>query len=497
MQIPKQQYEIANPKPAALIESLRAVGYNLPTAIADIIDNSLTADARNVELQFHWAGADSRICIIDDGRGMSESELHEAMRPGSRSPIEERAPEDLGRFGLGLKTASFSQCRSLTVISKAPGASPCSRCWDLEYVAEHDEWRLLKTPAPGAEEWLKRVHHRLSGTAVIWNRLDRITGEDLTADAAAHARFNDAIDHVRQHLALVFHRFLADGSLTLKINGDAIKAWDPFLENHPATYRTAEERIPFGKSPVVFRGFVLPHKDKLQNGEFLAAGGPYGWAAHQGFYVYRNFRLLVFGDWLRLGSPSAWTRDEQFKLARIRLDITNETDSEWHLDVKKSTARPPVAIRDRLTQLGGEVRRMAREVFAHRGRYGPRAPVPQEIERPWISRLRNGHRVYSVNRAHPMVSAVTQRGAEGAAEVEALLRVLEETVPVQQIWLDTAEQTYDHAVPYDGVDYAILRADMRRVFELLTKSGINAQTARERMRLIEPFNRYPNLIKEL
>jgi hypothetical protein len=115
--------------------------------------------------------------------------------------------------------------------------------------------------------------------------VDRITGEDLTADAAAHARFNDAIDHVRQHLALVFHRFLADGSLTLKINGDPIKAWDPFLENHPATYRTAEERIPFGKSPVVFRGFVLPHKDKLQNGEFLAAGGPYGWAAHQGFYV--------------------------------------------------------------------------------------------------------------------------------------------------------------------------------------------------------------------
>ena len=122
MQNPNQQYEIANPKPAALIESLRAVGYNLPTAIADIIDNSLTADARNVELHFHWAGADSRICIIDDGRGMSELELHEAMRPGSRSPIEERGPEDLGRFGLGLKTASFSQCRSLTVISKAPDA---------------------------------------------------------------------------------------------------------------------------------------------------------------------------------------------------------------------------------------------------------------------------------------------------------------------------------------------------------------------------------------
>jgi hypothetical protein len=96
-----------------------------------------------------------------------------------------------------------------------------------------------------------------------------------------------------------------------------------------------------------------------------------------------------------------------------------------------------------------------------------------------------------------MVSGVIERSAQTAPEVEALLRVLEETVPVQQIWLDTAEQTHDHALPYDGVDYQVLRADMRRVFEVLTKSGINAQTAKERMRSIEPFNRYPNVIKEL
>lgn len=490
-------YEIANPKPAALIESLRAVGYNLPTAVADIIDNSLTARSRKVEIQFHWAGKESRISIVDDGCGMSEAKLHEAMRPGSRSPLEERSTEDLGRFGLGLKTASFSQCRCLTVISKPAHGTQCCRRWDLAYVTEHDEWRLLKTPTPGAEQWLQRIHDRPSGTAVIWSCLDRVTGLDQTTDAAAHSRFNDAIDHVREHLALVFHRFLADGSLVIKINGSAVEAWDPFLEHHPATYRTVEERMPFGRSQVVFKGFVLPHKDKLNDAEFTATAGPFGWTAHQGFYVYRNRRLLVFGDWLRLGSPNAWTRDEQFKLARIRLDITNETDGEWHLDVKKSTARPPAAIRDWLTQLAAEIRRMAREVFAHRGRYGPRAPAPQQIERPWVSQIRNGRRVYSVNRAHPMVSGVIQRRGKDVSEVEALLRLLEETIPVQQIWLDTAEQTYDHAVPYDGVEYAVLRSDMRRLFELLIESGINPQTARERMRSMEPFNRYPNFINEL
>ena len=147
------EYEIATPRPGALIESLRSIGYDLPTAVADIIDNSLTASARQVDIVFHWAGANSWICILDDGTGMSDQELFEAMRPGSQNPLQTRSSNDLGRFGLGLKTASFSQARRLTVITKTTSGAIAVREWDLDYVEREDEWRLLKEPTIDIKAW--------------------------------------------------------------------------------------------------------------------------------------------------------------------------------------------------------------------------------------------------------------------------------------------------------------------------------------------------------
>jgi hypothetical protein len=490
-------YEIATPKPAALIEALRAIGYDLPTAIADILDNSVSAKARNIDITIHWSGAESWIRVLDDGGGMSEQELFEAMRPGSQNPLQRRSANDLGRFGLGLKTASFSQARRLTVMTRRLGDSVFVREWDLDYVEQVNEWRLLKQPSKEAEQWLRDVPSRASGTAVLWTKLDRLTGGELVTDAGAHGRFNDAIDHVRSYLALIFHRFLEEHSLRISINEIPVEPWNPFFVHHPATRQTPEETIPFANSSTKFRGYVLPHKDKLTEEEYLRWGGFNGWTAHQGFYVYRNRRLLVFGDWLRLGAPSVWTRDEQYKLARIRLDITNELDSDWQLDVKKSRARPPALIRERLTELALNVRLQARSIFVHRGRYGPRAPVPQELVRPWSSTFRNGKRVYSINRSHPTVQAILARTTNDASELDALLRLLEETVPVEQIWLDMTEEPRDRGIPYDGVELNVLRADLRRLYQGLTASGINATTARQRLHTIEPFNRYPELIKEL
>ena len=490
------KYELATPKPAALIESLRSIGYNLPTAIADIIDNSISADAKSVEVTFHWDGANSWIRILDDGRGMTEAELYEAMRPGSQNPLQKRSAQDLGRFGLGLKTASFSQARRLTVASRRRGQAVSTREWDLDYVEKVNEWRLLIEPTADSTLWLQPLETRPSGTTVLWTKLDRLTLGEQVVDAATHARFNDAIDHVRAYLALIFHRFLENRTLKISINTIPVEPWNPFFENHPATYRTPVESIPYGNSTLEFRGYILPHKDKLTDQEFKSLGGMNGWNAHQGFYIYRNRRLLVFGDWLRLGGPTIWTRDEQYKLARVRLDISNDADSDWQLDVKKSRARPPALIRERLTDLASKIRFQARSVFAHRGQYGPRAPAPQELERPWNSSVRNGKRVYVINRQHPMVQTILS-ACNNKSEVDALLRLLEETVPVEQIWLDTAEQNNDRSIPYDGIELTLLRQDLRKVYEALRTSGVDEATARQRLRSIEPFNRYQELIKEL
>lgn len=489
-------YESAEPSARSLIESLRSVGYSLPTAVADIIDNSIAAQARNVWLNFHWAGAKSHITIMDDGHGMSEDELRKAMRPGTSSPLDLRDSSDLGRFGLGLKTASFSQCRRVTVLSRRKTTRCASRTWDLDYVEATDEWRLLTDLGPAAPhlEPLKRIK---SGTVVLWTKLDRLAVAENSGDAAAHNRFNDSIDHVKHHVALTFHRFLEDGSIKIHLNGHQVSPWNPFLEGMPGTYRTPEEHIPYRRSKVLFRGYVLPHKDMLSPEDYVAAAGSLGWTAHQGFYVYRNKRLVVAGDWLRLGRPNPWAKAEHYNLARIRLDLANDADGDWQLDVKKSTVRPPPLIRARLTELAENIRQRARSVFVHRGRFGKRTPAVEEFIRPWEPATRNGKRVYRINRAHPLVAEALKASGKKSPEIEALLRILEETVPVQQIWLDTSEENVETAVPYADVDFSVLRTDISRAFSFLVKSGINKATAKVKLGSIEPFNQYPKLIEEL
>src|SRR6267154_4830291 len=131
----EDDFDLAPPQAASLVESLRAFGYEVPTALADLVDNSITADARHIWIDFHWDGSDSIITVTDDGNGMTPEGLVAAMRPGSQNPRDDREPHDLGRFGLGLKTASFSQCRRVTVRTRARGSEPATRCWDLDHIA--------------------------------------------------------------------------------------------------------------------------------------------------------------------------------------------------------------------------------------------------------------------------------------------------------------------------------------------------------------------------
>ena len=200
----EESYELAEPKPEALIESLRAVGYTLETAVADIIDNSIAASARNVWVNFHWDGPKSYISVLDDGVGMEEVELSNAMRPGSQSPLETRSEKDLGRFGLGLKTASFSQARCLTVLSKKQDLPTCTRKWDLDYVIESKQWRLLKSAGESGEFCESQIKDLQNGTLVLWQNMDRLTEGTTTNNAKARDHFNQQIEEVREHLGMIF-----------------------------------------------------------------------------------------------------------------------------------------------------------------------------------------------------------------------------------------------------------------------------------------------------
>jgi hypothetical protein len=485
----------APPKAGSMIEALRGLGYSTSTALADIIDNSITAHGNKVDIHFSWKGEASTITVFDNGDGMDDSELDLAMRLGEKNPLNERATHDLGRFGLGLKTASFSQCRRLTVASRKMGVTNCLH-WDLDVLAtsKDDGWHLLEGPADGSESLLSSLVTHDHGTLVIWEKLDRIITKSF-----GKQDFLDLIDRVERHLSMVFHRYLCGPRprLFLAINGHPVEPWDPFLIGHATTWSSPVERITTEGGIVEVQCHVLPHKDRLDAREYDSAAGFDGWTAQQGFYVYRNDRLLVAGSWLGLGRGRSWTKEEAHRLARIRLDIPNTADADWKIDVRKSMARPPVSIRERLTRLAEDTRDRARRVFAHRGqavRLGNGEPLAQA----WRAEHFKGGIRYRIDIDHPAIRTVLDDAGTIEPQLRAMLRVIEETIPVQRIWLDTTEERETPRTGFAGESPEEIVSILSVIYRnMVLRKGISPALARKQLLRTEPFNNHPELVEAL
>jgi hypothetical protein len=493
------------PNARCLLESMRGVGYTLETSIADLIDNSIAAGARNVSLRFHWSGPVSSVMIIDDGAGMEEAQLVEAMRPGTDGPLTTRKEGDLGRFGLGLKTASLAQCRRLTVVSKqATMEAFCTRSWDLDFVERTNDWLLRRDMSAAAESLLTAVGMPPHGTAVIWEAMDRVVGPQAAEDRAAEEHFYVRVEAVKRHLGMTFHRYLEGSAgterLRLHINGSEgrhrVSPWDPFARGHPATQVTPVEHLSAEGQSIDVQGYVLPHRDRLTDREYEHASGPAG-CAQQGFYVYRNHRLLVAGGWLGLGESRAWTQEEYYKLARISIEFPSTLDAEWHIDIKKSMAVPPRAIRDRLIELSKSVREMSRRVYAHRGTLKGGSIKGGPDIRPWFVNEAGAGPRYLINRSHPLV--LQALGASRTPDLlHSVFRLIELTVPVQRIWLEAAEAGDKRAVPADLSPIAeVLPIARDLCAALVASSGLSHESARRTVAATDPFNLYPDIYEML
>jgi hypothetical protein len=487
----------APPRAGAMMEALRGLGYSTAAALADIVDNSVSAGAGEVRIDFTWDGSKSRIAVLDDGKGMADSELEMAMRLGGKSPLDLRAPDDLGRFGMGLKTASFSQCRRLTVASRTEGGGIACLRWDLDEIAARtdDAWVLFENPAKGSESYLDPLQRMDRGTLVLWEVPDRIVTAGYTADD-----YSDLIDIVDTRLAMVFHRMIQGPRprFSLLLNGRAVEPWDPFMSGHPAKpWNSPVARADAAFGSVEVECHVLPHRDKLSTDEHVSAGGPDGWTAQQGFYVYRNQRLLLAGGWLGLGHGRAWNREEAYRLARIRLDIPNTADSEWKIDIRKSTARPPVSLRSWLTKLAEDTRERARRVFAFRGSPVP-GPGGSPVAQAWrADHSRSGIR-YLIDDKHPAISAVIEGSGSLRPMVKAMLRVIEETVPVQRIWLDTTENKEIPRTGFSGEPPEAVVEVINTLFEdMIGRRGMSQEAARKSLAATDPFQNYPELVAAL
>ncbi|UXN76102.1 ATP-binding protein (plasmid) [Devosia sp. A8/3-2] len=277
-----------------MIEGLHDIGYSLETALADIIDNSITANAGKVEILTETAADDPAIGILDDGEGMTEAELISAMRPGSQNPLSARPSFDLGRFGLGMKSASFSQCRRLTVVTRKDGVTS-SAAWDLDRVAKTNRWEIELADDPMKQLWAEKIGG--SGTPVLWQKLDRVSS-GFASDAAKRAeQINRRMASAERHLRLVFHRFMGTSASSLKLllNGRLLKPIDPFALDHPATIRDPEDLLHLQNGDVTIQSVTLPHHRQMTQTEWDEIGGPEGHLKSQGFYLYRGRRLILHG----------------------------------------------------------------------------------------------------------------------------------------------------------------------------------------------------------
>jgi hypothetical protein len=474
--------ELLEPRAGDLAEALRAFGYDLPTALADLVDNSIAARARTVRIGYSSDPGSAWLAVVDDGRGMDPAELREAMR-FARDPGSQRSAGDLGRFGLGLKTASLSQARKLTVLSRGPGGSLTGMTWDLDHVRRSRQWLVVSGTDQEALEIADALDFTHQGTVVLWRHTDRLgDGPELRRRATDAGR----------ELSLLFHRLMADGRLSLHVGRRLLSPMDPYLRRNPLTQDRGFEDLEHDGHRIRVNPVVLPHPSRLSREESLLASGPGGLLGRQGFYVYRGDRLVVAGGWLGLAGMhnTAYTR-----LARIAVEIPSDADLAWKVDVRKSAVRPPAQIASRLAELAEDARARSERVFIHRGTPSPNAGTQNGVKPVWQQVRRLGRYAYTISREHPLIAEALS-GPQGPG-IEGILRLIEATVPADLTSGQIGSATVDGSAAEPSDEAGEVLAAFREMLAGLPSDRQRRVDLAEALARAEPFCRYPGLIREV
>ncbi|NIJ52307.1 ATP-binding protein [Dyadobacter arcticus] len=441
--------ETVNPNLANFILSLRDIGYSFEVAVADLIDNSVSARASTIQIHsiVHPAPI---FCMIDDGFGMSEEELVEAMRLSSKSPLGSRDKSDLGRFGLGLKTASFSQCKKLTVISKKGGVIS-ARQWDLDFISEKNEWLLINPSNCSTLPYYDVISKQQSGTLVCWETLDRLGKNE-------HAY---VIDKLRKHLALVFHRYLEGGqgikALKILVNNNPVVPFNPFNSANDYTQELPVEKIWLQRSLIKVQPYILPHHSKLSLQEYNLYATEEGYLKSQGFYLYRRNRILIHGTWWGLHKAL-----DAHKLVRIKIDIENDIDHLWGIDVKKSIARPCDEIRNDLKRIIDLATQRGSKPFVTRAK----RIESKDVIQTWDLIASNNEIRFVLNRSHPLYKSLLESLTASAA-LETYLKSIEAYLPIDAI------QYHLQVSPYSVKQEASLtEADIQELATRILSAGL-------------------------
>ena len=420
---------------------------------------------------------------MDDGLGMGRNELIEAMRPGTKNPLDSRDENDLGRFGLGLKTASFSQCRKLTVVS-SKNSKQVATVWDLDYVAKTEDWSLQILDSNEISILYKISELNKNGTLVLWEETDRIVDNSVSDDNEDVVY--EKIENLQKHLELVFHRYLkGKDKINIFINGTQLKPFDPFFSHHRATQELADETITLNNQKIKIIPYILPHYSKVSAKDYEYYAGNGGYLKNQGFYVYRNRRLLISGTWFRLIPQS-----EMYKLARIQIDLPNNLDDLWKIDVKKSKASPPLVIRQRLKKIIAKIAGSSTRVYKGRSR-----SVPDEKVAFWERISARGEIKYLINQKHPIIeNFVNKLKREERYDFEEILKLISDFFPKDTLYADIGNNNPNSINKLDIPDIEL--EEMAKDKILKERDFMSDDEFINYFKSTEPFSVYTNNWKE-
>ncbi len=458
-----------------LIESMRSLGYSFHSAVADLIDNSVAAKAKNIKI-IAEPSIDPEMIIFDDGCGMTQDELYEAMRYGSSNPLDERKEDDLGRFGLGLKSASLSQCRKLIVVSKKEDTINAFS-WDLDHVIQSGAWTLK---GYDGDEIKKLPHIELldsvsTGTYILLSDFDRIkTSTNNITDT-----FSKCLNDMINHLSLVFHRYIAEG-VSIYVNGLKLDSQDPFLQTHKSTQRKRESSIYINDEKITLKPFILPHASKLSQEDLDKIGGKEKLRNNQGFYVYRNKRLIIWGTWFKLER-----KDELNKLARVMVDIPNSLDYMWSIDIKKSNATLPDIIKNNMYSAVYDSVLSSEAVHTYRGR---KEKKDRNIEFVWERvKVRDGYE-YQINRKIPQIELLEKSLNDKQLKLlDSIINTIETAFPVSALYVDAAKGKVEDKKIEPGDDFERLWNDLQNQMEYVRENGLAMKAYYQAFLKVEPY----------
>jgi hypothetical protein len=368
--------KILRPDASRVMDGLRDTGYTFYTAVADVVDNSIAANATKIAIVLQKNSENKlNLYIADNGYGMDSDGIENAMTYGSR---RRDSVHSLGKFGLGLKTASTAFCRSLSVLAKTATSDYTKATWDLDHVAEVGDWELLDGEILDDEiDFLEDVTEGGAGTLVIWDKIDRLLNKDYKNFNTAFTRL---LSKLSFHLSMVFQRYIDNSyegvrNVEISLNGEILKPWDPFclheLRKDDSGEIDKNGTILVGKtlydlkdelsgetiSSCLVNAWILPRKEYFSSSDSYAAAEIKN--SMEGFYVYRENRLIHYGDWLGIHIP-----DPHFSLLRVDLSFDASFDDFFKVDIKKST----VSLNEELSKILEDFLKSPRRVAENRYR---------------------------------------------------------------------------------------------------------------------------------